>query len=106
MAKLKIENIDTLILGCTHYPILRKIIQEEIGKDVTLIDSGAVASIEVENYLNGIGLRNTSNNLGQHKFYVSDTPTKFKQVANLFLGKEVEHIEKIDLEELLKSYKL
>ncbi|MEE9429473.1 MAG: glutamate racemase [Melioribacteraceae bacterium] len=104
LAELKKEKIDTLILGCTHYPILRKIIQDEIGKDVTLIDSGAVASIEVENYLEGIGLRNTYNNLGQHKFYVSDTPTKFKQVANLFLGKKVEHIEKIDLEEVLKRF--
>ncbi|MCP5061045.1 MAG: glutamate racemase [Ignavibacteriae bacterium] len=100
--ELKDEKIDTLILGCTHYPILRNIIQEEIGEEVTLIDSGAVASVEVEHYLNGTGLKNTSNNLGQHKYYVSDTPTKFEQVANLFLGKEVEHIEKIDLEELMK----
>jgi len=103
LSELKDEKIDTLILGCTHYPILRNIIQEEIGEEVTLIDSGAVASVEVEHYLNGTGLKNDSNNIGQHKYYVSDTPTKFEQVANLFLGKEVEHIEKIDLEELLKN---
>ena len=102
LSELKDKKIDTLILGCTHYPILRNIIQDEIGEDVTLIDSGAVASVEVEHYLNGIGLKNNSDTLGQHNYYVSDTPAKFKQVAKLFLGRDLEHIEKIDLEELLK----
>jgi len=103
LSELKKENIDTLILGCTHYPILRSIIQEAIGQNVKLIDSGEAASVEVEDYLNGIGLKNISNNLGRDQYFVSDTPTKFKEVANLFLGKEVQHIEKIDLEELIKS---
>lgn len=98
--ELKQKNIDTLILGCTHYPILRDIIQEVVGDDVTLIDSGSAASVEVENYLNGRGIKNTSNNLGSHEYYVSDVPKKFKQIAERFLGREVEQVNKVDLEEL------
>lgn len=91
-------GVDTVILGCTHYPLLSGVIQEVMGDDVKLIDSGMAASLEVEDYLNGRGVRNDSNQLGTHKFYVSDLPTKFKLVAERFLGTEVKHIEKIDID--------
>ena len=100
LTELKNENIDTLILGCTHYPILRNVIQEVIGKNVTLIDSGSAASVEVEAYLSGRGIRNAYHGLGTHEYYVSDVPKKFKQIAERFLGREVEHVNKVDLEEL------
>ncbi len=61
-------GIDTLILGCTHYPLLSQIIQEIMGENVKLIDSGYAASLEVETYLNGRGDRNGSNQLGSQKF--------------------------------------
>lgn len=98
--ELKDKDIDTLILGCTHYPILRDIIQEVVGHSVTLIDSGSASSVEVEAYLSGRGIKNTSNILGYHQYYVSDVPKKFKQIAERFLGREVEQVHKIDLEEL------
>lgn len=98
--ELKDKDIDTLILGCTHYPILRDIIQEVIGENVTLIDSGSASSVEVEAYLSGRGIKNTSNILGAHEYYVSDVPKRFKQMAERFLGREVEYVQKVDLEEL------
>ncbi len=101
LTELKVSGIDTLILGCTHYPILKNIIQEVVGENVTLIDSGSAASSEVENYLNGRGIKNTSNDLGFHEYYVSDVPKKFKTIAERFLGKEIENIHKVDLEELI-----
>ena len=100
LGELKDHNIDTLILGCTHYPILSKVIQEVMGDDVKLIDSGTAASTIVENYLHGRGLRNESNQIGKHKFFVSDLPTKFKNIADTFLGRHVEHLTKIDLDDL------
>lgn len=103
LTELKEMDIDTLILGCTHYPILRNVIQDAIGKKVTLIDSGSAASTEVSDYLNGRGIKNTSNLLGRHEFYVSDVPRKFKQIADMFLGKEISHVEKVTLEELTKG---
>jgi glutamate racemase len=97
-----IENeIDTLILGCTHYPILCDIIQEVMGDKVSLIDSGTAASLDVENHLNEKGLKNLSKSDGTHQFYVSDVPKKFKEVAERFLGKELQHVERVDLDELL-----
>lgn len=106
LSELKKEKIDTLILGCTHYPILRNVIQEVIGKNVKLIDSGSAASVEVEDYLSGRGLRNSSNNLGLQQYYVSDVPRKFKEMAEIFLGRKIDHVEKIDLEEFLSNNSL
>ncbi len=64
------KEIDTLILGCTHYPILTEIIQKIMGAKVTLIDSGTAATFEVENYLDGRGLRNDSNQIGKHQYWI------------------------------------
>lgn len=96
------KEIDTLILGCTHYPILTEIIQKIMGTKVTLIDSGTAAAFEVENYLDGRGLRSDSNQIGEHQYYVSDLPAKFKTIAERFLGTAIDHLEKIDVDQLIK----
>ena len=97
------NSVDTLILGCTHYPILSKLIQEVMGEDVTLVDSGTAAYFEVENYLNGRGLRNDSSESGEHQYYVSDLPEKFKTIAERFLGTEIENLEKVELDQIINS---
>ncbi|MCZ7601953.1 MAG: glutamate racemase [Melioribacteraceae bacterium] len=99
--ELKKQKIDTLILGCTHYPLLSNVIQEVMGDKVTLIDSGVAAASVVENYLFGRGLRNESHQIGKRDFYVSDLPAKFKTIADTFLGRHIEHLTKVDLEELI-----
>ncbi len=98
LSDLKELNIDTLILGCTHYPILASTIQEVMGNNVELIDSGTAAGIIVKNYLEGRGLLNNSNNLGTSEFFVSDLPKRFKEIAERFLGRSLKHVHKIDLE--------
>lgn len=100
LTELKENKIDSLILGCTHYPILANVIQKAVGKSVKLIDSGTPAARLVEDYLNGRGLRNQSVHHGVAEFYVSDVPTKFKEIAEKFLGKKLTHIHKVELEEL------
>ncbi len=101
LKELREKQIDTLVLGCTHYPILSKVIQEVIGKNVTLIDSGIAASIVVRNELNRIGLETNSNSLGEHSFYVSDIQLKFKEIAELFLGRKINEVQKVDLENFI-----
>lgn len=101
LTELKKKDIDTLILGCTHYPILTEVIREVVGGKVKLIDSGTAASSIVEDYLNGRGLRNQSNQLGKREYFVSDLPNKFKTIAGRFLGKEVEYLRKVNLEEII-----
>jgi len=100
LGELHKKKIDSLILGCTHYPILEEVIQKVVGKNVKLIDSGTPAAKLVEDYLNGRGLRNQSVHQGVSEFYVSDVPTKFREVAERFLGKKITHLHKVELDEL------
>jgi glutamate racemase len=86
---LKQEKIDTLILGCTHYPILKAAITSAVDENVTLIDSGEATAVEVERMLEGKGLRNPSTERPNLQFYVSDIPAKFAEVGERFLGQKM-----------------
>jgi glutamate racemase len=91
-------NIDTLVLGCTHYPILAKVIQNIIGENVKLIDSGIASAETVKRELDRFDLNTNKHSPGNLQFYVSDIPLKFKEVAGLFLGKAITEVTKVDLE--------
>lgn len=103
--ELREKKIDTLILGCTHYPLLSEVIQKVIGEEVRLIDSGVAAAEVVRSELDRIGLKTNSSAMGNKSFYVSDVPSTFKQVAELFLGNEVSHVERIDIEKYKFSHR-
>ncbi len=103
LAELRQHEIDTLILGCTHYPLLKNLIQQIVGKDVTLIDSGIAAAVVVKDYLAANNLLNDSAAEGNDLFYVSDMPAKFKLIAERFLGKKIPNLQKIDLHEELRK---
>ncbi|HQF41685.1 MAG TPA: glutamate racemase [Ignavibacteriaceae bacterium] len=102
LKELRGKDIDTLVLGCTHYPILVDVIQDVIGKNVKLIDSGIATAEVVKNEINRIGFETNSAVPGNLDLYVSDIPTTFKQVAELFLGKKINEVVKVDIEELHK----
>lgn len=93
---VKNEGIDTLILGCTHYPILRSVIQNVVGPKIKLVDSGIAASYSVVKELTEKDLLNSSNSPGTQLYYVSDVPTTFQFVASLFLGKEIYNVKKVE----------
>ena len=78
-------GVDTLILGCTHYPLLKSMIGEFMGPGVTLVDPAMTAAHHLERMLAERGLRADHEN-GQAHFYVSDVPDCFVQTADLFLG--------------------
>lgn len=92
---LKRAGVDTLILGCTHYPLLKKLIQDEMGKNVTLIDSAKQVAIEVNNILANEGLLHEKGK-GKHKFFVSDNPEWFSGLAERFLGRPVKDVRKVN----------
>ncbi|PLX23750.1 MAG: glutamate racemase [Ignavibacteria bacterium] len=98
LADLRKEQIDTLILGCTHYPILRDVIQKHVGPQVALIDSGEAAAIQVEQMLREKNLLNTSTAQPNYSFFVSDVPQKFKQLGELFLQKADLRVTKVHLQ--------
>ena len=79
-------GVDTLILGCTHYPLLKTMIGEFMGQSVTLVDPAKTAAHHLEQMLSERGLRAAQEHEGQAHFYVSDVPDSFVQTADLFLG--------------------
>lgn len=86
---LRLEKIDTLILGCTHYPILKDAIASAVDGNVTLIDSGDAAAAEVEKILHQHNLRNPSTLKPHLQFFVSDIPAKFTEIGERFLGQKM-----------------
>lgn len=92
---LALEKVDTLILGCTHYPVLRGAIQKAVDPHVTLIDSGDAAAGEVERVLDQDGLRNPSLHAPNLQFFVSDLPAKFSEVGERFLGQKMGRVHRV-----------
>ena len=118
IAKKYLQNIiefapEALVLGCTHYPILREVIQQTVGENVKLIDSGEACAEEVEKLLNEKGLANPNKITGMRKlcddldhFYVTDAAERFARVAERFLGvkpAKLEAIEVFGIDELKKN---
>ena len=90
---IKSENIDTILLGCTHYPLISDLIQQEAGKEVEIVDSALTCAMETADLLQQHQLASPIL-LGKHEFYVSDDPAKFhshaERLFSLSLG-QVEH---------------
>ena len=78
--------MDTLILGCTHYPLIKEMIGWYMGRNVTLVDPAQTAAHHLEQMLSERGLKAAQEHEGQAHFYVSDVPDSFVQTADLFLG--------------------
>ena len=87
---LKAEGIDTLILGCTHFPLLAPLIDEVMEGTATLIDAGRETVCACAEELQSRGLLTDRVSAGQSRFYVSDRPEGFVRVADMFLGRPVE----------------
>lgn len=99
LAPLKETNIDTLILGCTHYPIIKHIIGDIMGDHVTLIDSGQEAARLANELLTKKDMLNQTEMDAKCEYYISDTVKSFTQNATLILNEPIEgHVEKIDIE--------
>lgn len=95
---LKLHKIDTLILGCTHYPILGDVIQKAVGETVQLIDSGKCTASAVERILDEQDLRNPSKLKANVQFFVSDLPHKFLEIGELFLGQKMGVVKKVHVD--------
>jgi glutamate racemase len=94
------RQVDTLVLGCTHYPLLRNVIQQVMGNDVGLIDSGEAVADVVAEMLEARGLMRGSQEPRREQFFVTDSATRFRRVAELFLGRPIESIETVELGQL------
>lgn len=94
-------GVDTLILGCTHYPIIAGIIGDIMGPDVRLIDAGAEAACYADLILQENGLKNPARRPARCSFYVSDRVEGFTKLASMFLGREMDgEVRHVDVDTL------
>ena len=93
---LRQQKIDTLILGCTHYPILQSVIEQVFNGNVDIIDSGNATAEEVEKILDENDIRNPSSLKANVQFYVSDLPYKFTEIGERFLGNKLGKVRRAE----------
>jgi len=96
---LKEQGVDTLVLGCTHYPLLKGIIGEVMGEGVTLVDSAAETATRVRDILAGEGALRPEQENGNHHFFVTDVPAGFIRIGNRFLGGDFGDVYQIRLDD-------
>jgi len=92
------EGVDTLVLGCTHYPMLKEVISMVMGHEVTLIDSAQETAVKLKHYLDDNGFVDEAGP-GTDLFEVTDLPSRFLDVGQLFLDRELENVHQVTIVE-------
>lgn len=92
---LRNARVDTLILGCTHYPLLRDVLQRVMGRSVELVDSAREIAVQVREQLRQEKLEKKAPRAPRYRYLISDRPQEFKRIAKNFLGHELTHIKKV-----------
>jgi glutamate racemase len=100
---MKKKGIDTLVLGCTHYPLLKSVIRKVMGPSVVLVDSASETAHEVKEMLASLGIQSPRRKIPfrSHQFYVSDLPGQFSELGKRFLGRKLPNVTQIAPKELL-----
>ena len=98
LKELQEKEIDTLILGCTHYPLLRGVIGREMGESVKLVNPAYETAKSLKDLLKEKDLLNVSGEKPEHKFFVSDGVDQFRSFANSILPYQVENTTVVDIE--------
>lgn len=106
LQELKDAGVDTLVLGCTHYPLLKKIIADVMGSDVTLVDSAEETARRVAEILARQQQLRPAQEKGNHHYFVTDVPAGFIRVANRFLGEGLGDVYQVSLEDCRKGVEI
>lgn len=97
LAPLKNQDVDTIMLGCTHYPILKELIQDEVGSHVVLVDSATTCAEKVADILRHQALDAPKGSSPDYRYFVSDDPIKFRDAAEKIFGQPVSHVQSATL---------
>ena len=97
LGPLKKAHIEVLILGCTHYPLMKEVIREVMGEGVRLVDSGEATADTLARLLDERGLAAESTHIPEDRIYVTDVPGKFETVARRFLGDGLPKVQRVSL---------
>ena len=97
-APMKAARVDTVVLACTHYPLLKALAQRVLGADVELVDSAQTAAFALAHKLATTDLLRPTNTAGQTTIYSTDVPAQFLHLAERFLGEKIESIQQVSVE--------
>jgi glutamate racemase len=97
MEPMKRAAVDVLVLGCTHYPLLKPLLQRTLGPETRLIDSGEETAVSVQAALRSSGLDAPPTSNPSHRFVVSDDEARFRQVGTRFIGDRLDKAEVVSL---------
>jgi glutamate racemase len=99
---LKRKGVKSLVLGCTHYPLLKPVIARVLGKDIALVDSARETAREVKELLQSSGLASSRESVpfDGHQFFVTDLPDQFSVLGRRFLGRPLKRLRQVRLAEL------
>jgi glutamate racemase len=102
-APLKSTGVDTVVLGCTHYPLIRPILQRVFGRDVTLVFSAEETAREVAETLARKGIENDGGREGIYRFLTTGDPESFRAMGNRFLQLPIARVEHVELDALERA---
>ena len=86
------EKVDTLVLGCTHYPLLKPLLQEVAGPEITLVDSAEAMAEQTAALLTERNLHNPDRAPPEYHFWVTDVPLRFQTIGERFLGRALSNV--------------
>lgn len=89
---LREKRIDTLLLGCTHYPLLKNLIRSEVGEEITIIDSAIACAEDVVKLFKEKNLSSENTKKPVHRYFVSDDPKKFQIIGSSFFGMPIDEV--------------
>ncbi len=99
LEEIRAAGVDTLILGCTHYPLLKKAIGEYMGADVKLIDPGKEVAVYLKKKFDDGGLHGNKTDDDQYRYFVSDNVAGFEELGSIFLETKINgQVSKVDIE--------
>jgi glutamate racemase len=90
---LLVNDLDTLVLGCTHYPLLKPLLQEIVGDGICLVDSAEAMAAQTAAMLDEQGLGNPQRGLPEYHYYVTDVPYRFQSIGEAFLGRALDDVQ-------------
>ena len=105
LAPLKEQNVDVLIMGCTHYPVITDIIRKVMGEDITLVNIGEYTAKAVLKYLIDNDMQNEKIDNGSHEYYVSDRTESFSKTASILMGNSIaDKVERVDISKIKELF--
>ena len=97
LKSINMANVDTLILGCTHYPLLKPMIKDIVNDNTVIIDSAETVAEGVATILLDKKISANSSNIGLLKCFVTDSPIQFESIAERFLGYSLDNVQTVTI---------